>query len=115
MVLSQKANLARLGRLMEVSEKHELRVHKVFERLAAKCGAEYHAGPLKDSKRVSQKAEKDYGGDVRKVVDVVRGLAVFTSAARFIASDSMRVSSKSRLTACSTAGAGGGEAIAMEF
>ena len=83
-VLSQKANLARLGRLMEVSEKHEPRVHKVFERLAARCGAEYHAGPLKDSKRVNQKAEKDYGGDVRKVVDVVRGTIEFLTIASFI-------------------------------
>ena len=41
--------------------------------------------------------------------------ATRTSAARFMASDSMRVSSKSRLTARSTAGAGGGEAIALQF
>ena len=62
-------NVQSVAELMELSRQHNKRVQSVFKSLADACGAEYKAGPVKDSKRVQEKMDSDYEGDVKRVVD----------------------------------------------
>ena len=48
-----------------------------------KCGATYHAGPVKKCERILSKASKDYSGSIRSVVDTVRGSGIFNSIVDF--------------------------------
>ena len=80
-VVAQKQTLTGPEHLMKVCKKHNKKVHRVFLMIASRCGAEYHEGPLKELKRVKEKATKDYGKDFRKVVDVVRGTIEFKGPA----------------------------------
>ena len=82
--VAQKASLGHLGELIALSKKHEKKVHRVFAALAVRCGAEYEAGPLKDPKRITAKSNADYNGNVKKVVDVVRGTIEFPSLDGFV-------------------------------
>mmetsp|Transcript_106950 Transcript_106950/g.310498 ORF Transcript_106950/g.310498 Transcript_106950/m.310498 type:complete len:635 (-) Transcript_106950:232-2136(-) len=67
--------------LMELSHRHNKHVQSVFKRIADECDAEYHAGPVKDLKRVQAKADTDYEGDVARVVDTVRASIIFRDLA----------------------------------
>ncbi|KAL3939095.1 MAG: hypothetical protein SGBAC_006118 [Bacillariaceae sp.] len=50
---------------------------RVGESLAEEFGAEFKAGPLKGEHRVKQKRDRDYDGDVRRVIDYVRCSLIF--------------------------------------
>ncbi len=43
------------------------------------AGGEYKRGPRKSKSRIRQKTEKDYGGDVARVVDLERATGIFDS------------------------------------
>ena len=76
-VAQKQQGLPTVKHLMKLSKKHNKKVHSKFLQLASQCGAEYHEGPLKDVKRVREKARNDYAQDFRKVVDIVRGTIEF--------------------------------------
>ena len=81
-VAQKQQGLPTVKHLMKLSKKHNKKVHSKFLQLASQCGAEYHEGPLKDVKRVQEKAKNDYKNDFRKVVDIVRGTIEFEGRQR---------------------------------
>ena len=75
----QPPTLNTVEALLEASEKHNDAAHAYIGAIMAECGAEYHAGPVKMANRIQAKADADYGGDVTKVIDTVRGSGMFHS------------------------------------
>jgi len=53
--------------------------HQAIEPLVESAGGTYFAGKVKDRERCAFKVENEYGGDARRLVDVIRGAGVFTS------------------------------------
>ena len=53
-------------------------VHATLKRVVTAAGGTYEEGPLKTKARIQQKRRSaDYGGDLARVVDVVRGQGIF--------------------------------------
>ena len=53
-------------------------VHATLKRVVTAAGGTYEEGPLKAKARIQQKCRSvDYGGDLTRVVDVVRGQGIF--------------------------------------
>ncbi|CAH0375628.1 unnamed protein product [Pelagomonas calceolata] len=50
-----------------------------LRRFVQDAGGEYKRGPRKSKSRIRQKTEKDYGGDVARVVDLERATGIFDS------------------------------------
>ena len=77
--VAQPPTLNTVEALLEASEKHNDAAHVYIGAIMAECGGEYHAGPVKMANRIQAKADADYGGDVTKVIDTVRGSGMFHS------------------------------------
>ena len=70
--------------LMAASIEHNDHVHGVLRAITERCGGDYHAGPVKLANRVQAKADSDYGGDVTKVVDTIRGSSILKDLEGFV-------------------------------
>ena len=62
-----------VGVLIAASESYNDAAHSKLRAIVEACGGEYKAGPIKIAERIKAKAENDYDGSVKKVVDTVRG------------------------------------------
>ena len=69
--------------------------HDIIGDLVKTAGGEYRRGPTKIRERCIEKASIDYDGDVRRVVDVERATALFTTVSASSPSSTVAVSSKS--------------------
>ena len=52
-------------------------LHPVLERVCTACGGTFHRADVKGEARAQQKIMRTYGGDVRRVNDLVRASLVF--------------------------------------
>jgi len=55
-------------------------LHDALRSLCESADGEYHVADQKDAQRVNDKARADYAGDLTRVIDVERGMAVFDDA-----------------------------------
>lgn len=55
------------------SAKYDKDFQSTLAEIAKDTGNNYHAGPIKSADRVAEKAITDYGGDLKRVKDAVRG------------------------------------------
>ncbi|KAH8053567.1 hypothetical protein JL722_9411 [Aureococcus anophagefferens] len=62
---------------------HAEAMHAALERPVKESGGAYYQGPRKGTLRIKEKAEADYEGDVRRVVDVERATGVYDTANDF--------------------------------
>ena len=67
--------------LAEAEEAQPIMLESMRKAIAAFPGSHFVAGPLKRKERIVEKAEKEYGGNYARVVDVVRASVVFQNAA----------------------------------
>ena len=69
---------APVAELLDLAAEVGESVHATLKRVVTAAGGEYEEGPLKAKARIQQKRRSaDYGGDLARVVDVVRGQGIF--------------------------------------
>ncbi len=69
---------APVAELLDLAAEVGESVHSTLKRVVTAAGGEYEEGPLKAKARIQQKRRSaDYGGDLARVVDVVRGQGIF--------------------------------------
>ena len=81
-MVAQNAELNTVEKLLATCEEHEDTVHEYFSNLFL---ARYFPGPLKTHTRIQSKADNDYSSEVHRVVDCVRGSAIFDSIVDYTA------------------------------
>lgn len=69
--------------LVALASEHAEAMHAALERPVKESGGAYYQGPRKGTLRIKEKAEADYEGDVRRVVDVERATGVYDTANDF--------------------------------
>lgn len=62
----------RYEEMMEMARQTEPHMDELGQQLRASFDVEFKKGPLKGEVRVKQKCADDYGGDIRRVIDLVR-------------------------------------------
>ena len=67
---------APVAELLDLAAEIGESVHATLKRVVTAAGGEYEEGPLKANARIQQK-RRSYGGDLARVVDVVRGQGIF--------------------------------------
>ena len=67
---------APVAELLDLAAEVGESVHATLKRVVTAAGGEYEEGPLKANARIQQK-RRSYGGDLARVVDVVRGQGIF--------------------------------------
>lgn len=77
--VAQPPQLNTVKALLGASERYNGVVHAYIGAIVVQCGGVYHPGPVKLADRIESKANSDYGGAVRSVVDTVRGSGIFDS------------------------------------
>ena len=75
----QADTIGTVDELLEEAEEIAPRFHDFLSDLVEQGGGTYKEGPNKTRPRAIEKIEKDYNGDPRKLVDVVRASAIFTT------------------------------------
>ena len=75
----QADTIGTVDELLEEAEEIAPRFHEFLSDLVEQGGGTYKEGPNKTRPRAIEKIEKDYNGDPRKLVDVVRASAIFTT------------------------------------
>ena len=69
---------APVAELLDLAAEVGESVHATLKRVVTEAGGKYEEGPLKAKARIQQKRRSaDYGGDLARVVDVVRGQGIF--------------------------------------
>ena len=69
---------APVAELLDLAAEVGESVHATLKRVVTVAGGTYEEGPLKTKARIQQKRRSaDYGGDLARVVDVVRGQGIF--------------------------------------
>ena len=69
---------APVAELLDLAAEVGESVHATLKRVVTAAGGTYEEGPLKTKARIQQKRRSaDYGGDLARVVDVVRGQGIF--------------------------------------
>ena len=69
---------APVAELLDLAAEVGESVHATLKRVVTAAGGTYEEGPLKAKARIQQKRRSaDYGGDLARVVDVVRGQGIF--------------------------------------
>ena len=69
---------APVAELLDLAAEVGESVHATLKRVVTTAGGTYEEGPLKPKARIQQKRRSaDYGGDLARVVDVVRGQGIF--------------------------------------
>ena len=69
---------APVAELLDLAAEIGESVHATLKRVVTAAGGTYEEGPLKTKARIQQKRRSaDYGGDLARVVDVVRGQGIF--------------------------------------
>ena len=75
----QDPDIKDVDELIEQADYEAKEFHYFLRRMAEVQGGAYLPGPNKTRARAMEKIENDYGGDHTKLVDVVRGSAIFTT------------------------------------
>ena len=70
---------ASVAAIVELAKRHGRALIESLKGLVQDAGGSYVWGPRKKEGRIREKAEKEYGGDVARVVDVERATGVFDS------------------------------------
>ena len=69
---------APVAELLDLAAEVGESIHATLKRVVTAAGGTYEEGPLKTKARIQQKRRSaDYGGDLARVVDVVRGQGIF--------------------------------------
>ena len=80
----QPANLAKsLAELVAVAVEHNDAIHALLKDVVEQAGGVYKEGPLKSIDRIEEKVNNDYKGNFMKLLDIVRGSAIFHSIVKF--------------------------------
>ena len=70
---------ASVAAIVELAKRHGRALIESLKGLVQDAGGSYVWGPRKKEGRIREKAEKEYGGDVARVVDVERATGIFDS------------------------------------
>ena len=80
--ISSSAGGTIVGALVEQANLCNEPMHAVMKTWVESLGGRYDKGPLKTIERILEKSYTDYAGDPLRVVDIVRGTAVFVTLAQ---------------------------------
>ena len=75
---TRRSQDAPVAELLDLAAEVGESVHATLKRVVTEASGKYEEGPLKAKARIQQKRRSaDYGGDLARVVDVVRGQGIF--------------------------------------